>query len=248
MLNSPSGSDRSELMELARERFIQSDYRTTEVLLQQVMLSHKSNPEVFHMLGTIYYDQGKFNKAIKSFERALEIDPTFTDASVGLSIILNDLGRYDQGAEVFEEAQKYLDQKNASTDDPYISEKIAIKHEELGQLYFQHKKYKEALEQYLKASQLSTRTVEITMRIAECMELSGHARKAIKQLKNLIREYPQYVQARIKLGKIYYNAGKVVDALEAWESVLLRDPNNTECLRYIKMANETGASERPMTL
>ena len=240
--------EHSELFELAEERFIQNDYKTTEVLLQQLILSKDSNPEVFHMLGTIYYDQGKFNKAIKSFERALEIDPHFTDASVGLSIILNDLGRYEQGQEVFEKAQRLLDEKNSSVDDPYISEKIAIKHEELGQLYFQYKRYKEALEQYLKASQLSTRTVEITMKMVDCFEALGAHRKAIKSLKSLVHEYPQYIPSRVRLGKIYYNSGKIVDALEAWEAVLLRDPSNKECLQYIQMAQKHNAPERPLQL
>ena len=242
-----SSEEKSELLEIARERFRQNDYRTAEVLLQQVILLQKSNPEVFHMLGTIYYDQGKFNKAIKSFERALEIDPTFTDASVGLSIILNDLGRYQEGQKVFEDAQKLLDQR-VSASDPYTSEKLAIKHEELGQMYFQCKRYKEALEQYLKALQLSTRTVEITMKVVECFEALEAPRKAVKQLRFLIRDYPHYVQAGIKLGKIYYNMGKVVEALESWENVLLRDPANHECLRYIKVAHETGITQRPDAL
>ena len=125
--------DRSELLEVAKERFREDDYKTAEVLLQQVLLSNKKSPDVFHMLGTIYYDQGKFNKAIKAFQRALEIDPTFTDSSVGLSIILNDLGRYDEGQKVFEEAQKILDQRSQETD-PYTEEKLALKHEELGQI------------------------------------------------------------------------------------------------------------------
>lgn len=235
-----SNVDRSELFSLAKERFIDNDYKTAEVLLQQVILSNKSNPEVFHMLGTIYYDQGKFNKAIKSFERALEIEPTFTDASVGLSIILNDLGRYEEGQKVFHDAQVQLERQNPEADDPYVAEKLAIKHEELGQLYFQYKRYKEALEQYLKASNLSTRAVEITMKVVDCFEALDQPRKAIKQLRYLVREYPQYVQARIRLGKIYYNMNKVVDALECWEAVLLRDPDNKECLRYIQMAHDSG--------
>lgn len=234
--------EKSEVFEIAKERFKQNDYKTCELLLQQVILTQKGNSEAFHMLGTIYYDQGKFNRAIKSFERALEIDPTFTDASVGLSIILNDLGRYQEGQKVFVEAQKLLDQKtNAS--DPYISEKLAIKHEELGQMYFQYKRHKEALEQYLKASQLSTRAVEINMKIADCFEALGLPKKAIKQLKYIIRDYPQYFQARIRVGKIYYNMGKAVEALESWESVLLHDPNNSECLRYIKLAHEAGITQ-----
>jgi tetratricopeptide (TPR) repeat protein len=239
-----SNEDKSEIFELAKERFRQNDYRTAEILLQQAVLAEKQNPEAFHMLGTIYYDQGKFNKAIKSFERALEIDPSYTDASVGLSIILNDLGRYGEGQKVFEEAQKRLEQKS-QVSDPYTSERLAIKHEEVGQMYFQCKRYKEALEQYLKASELSTRTVEITMKIVDCFEALLESKKAIKQLRLLIRDYPQYVPARVKLGKIYYNIGKVADAVESWESVLLRDPGNKECLRFIKMAQETGITEAP---
>lgn len=233
--------DRSELLDLATQHFRENDYRTAEVLLQQVLLSNKRNPEVFQMLATIYYDQGKFNKAIKTFQKALDIDPTYTDASVGLSIILNDLGRYEEGKQVFDEAQTLLDKK-ANEIDPYTEEKIAIKHEELGQMYFQCKRYKEALEQYLKASQLSTRTVEITMKVVECFEALNSPRKAIKQLKFLIREYPQYTPARIKLGKIFYNSGKVVEAVEQWEGILLRDPENKEALKHIRMAQETGVT------
>src|SRR4051812_25935432 len=97
-----------ELIETAREYFIAGDYKRAEPLLQQGLLQNNRSPELFQMLATIYYDQGKFSKAIKTFKRALEIDPTYTDASVGLSIILNDLGKYDEGRKVFEEAQQAL--------------------------------------------------------------------------------------------------------------------------------------------
>src|SRR3954464_4297987 len=94
--------DKEELLSTARELFAENKYRGAEPLLQQLILLNSKVPEVFQMLGTIYYDQGKFNKAIRSFKRALELDPTYTDASVGLSIIYNDLGRYEEGKEVFE--------------------------------------------------------------------------------------------------------------------------------------------------
>ncbi|MEZ4870905.1 MAG: tetratricopeptide repeat protein [Bdellovibrionales bacterium] len=99
--------DQTELLVTAKEYFNEGQYRQAEPLLNQIILRNSKNADVFHMLGTIFYDQGKFNKAIRSFKRALEIDPTFTDASVGLSIILNDLGKYDEGQKVFEEAKKF---------------------------------------------------------------------------------------------------------------------------------------------
>ena len=95
----------------AREYFIANEYSLAEPLLNQCVLKNIKSPEVFHMLGTIYYDQGKFKKAIRSFKRALDIDPAFTDSSIGLSIIYNDLGQYEAGQQVFADARKILDQK-----------------------------------------------------------------------------------------------------------------------------------------
>ena len=217
----------------AKDNFIEGNYKMAEAMLAQLLLKPQRNPEIHQMLGTIYYDQGKFNKAIKSFQRALELDPTFTDASVGLSIILNDIGRYDEGKKVFDDAKKLLDLRS-NRPDPYIDEKIANKHEELADLYSQYKKFPEALEQLLKAQKLSSRRAEITMRIAEVMVQMGNSERAIKDLKSLVAEYPQFLPAKNKLGVILYNDGRTREAGDQWESVLMRDPNNPEAIRYLK--------------
>ena len=230
-----------EMLSVARENFISGNYKVAEPILQQLILKNGRNPEVFQMLATICYDKGQFNKAIKTFKRALEIDPTYTDASVGLSIILNDLGRYDEGKKVFHDAQALLDKKKAKTGgDPFLDEKIASKHEELADLYFQCKRYTESLEQLFKAQKLSTRKAEITLRICECFVRLGDSDRAIKDLKALIREYPQFVQARLKLGIIYYNSNNIAEATEQWENILVRDPKHAEANKYLKMAQAAG--------
>lgn len=230
-----------ELLDTAREHFREGNYRIAESLLQQLLLADGKNPEVFHMMATIYYDQGKFNKAVKTFKRALEIDPTYTDASVGLSIILNDLGKYEEGKKVFVEAQEALAKKSTEAD-PYIQEKLATKHDELGEMYFQYKRYDEALEQYFKALSLSTRKAELKMKIIECFIRKEDDARALKELKVLVQEYPQFVPARLKLGLMYYNQKKIVEAVEQWETVLLRDPEHPVALKYLQMAQETGST------
>lgn len=231
----------AELLETAREHFRESDYKVAEPLLQQLLVSDGKNPEVFHMLATIYYDQGKFNKAIRTFRRALEIDPTFTDASVGLSIILNDLGRYEEGKKVFIEAQEALAKKNTQTD-PYMLEKLATKHDELGELYFQYKRYDEAMEQYERALTLSSRKAELKMKVVECLMRKDDTARAFKELKALAQEYPSFAPARLKLGMMFYNAKRVTEAIEQWESVLLRDPEHPVALKYLQMAQQTGST------
>ena len=234
----------AELLETTREHFREGNTRVAESLLQQLLLSDAKNPEVFHMLATIYYDQGKFNKAIRTFRRALEIDPTYTDASVGLSIILNDLGRYEEGKKVFVEAQEALTRKSATVD-TYAQEKLALKHDELGELYFQYKRYDEALEQYQRALSMSTRKPELRMKIVEChmrRNAGDDQTEAMRELKGLVNEYPTFVPARLKLGLLYYNSRQVVAAIEQWETVLLRDPEHPVALKYLQMAQQTGST------
>ena len=143
-----------DMIDEAKKAFIDGNYKVAEPLLNQLILQSARNPEIYQMLATIFYDKGQFNKAIRTFKRALEIDPTYTDASVGLSIILNDLGRYEEGKKIFEDAKSLLDRKQGKLD-PHFEERIAAKHEELADLYFQCKRYPESLEQLTKAQKLS---------------------------------------------------------------------------------------------
>ena len=228
-----------DMLAEAKENFITGNYKVAEPILNQLILQNSRNAEIYQMLATISYDKGQFNKAIRTFRRALEIDPTYTDASVGLSIILNDLGKYDEGKQVFEEAQKLLDRKSGKMDS-YVEEKLASKHEELADIYFQYKYFSESLEQLFRAQKLTARKAEIAMRIAECHVKLGDSDRAVRELKALIREYPQFIPARLKLGVIYYNMNNLAEATEQWENILLRDPKHSEANQYLRMANAAG--------
>lgn len=228
-----------EMLGSAREFFRENKYNLAEPILNQLILKNAKSPEVFHMLGTIYYDQGKFNKAIRAFRRALELEPTYTDASVGLSIILNDLGKYEEGRKVFDDAKELL-AKQAGSEDPYINEKFSIKHDELGEMYFQHTRFKEALEQYFKALSMSSRKPELTMKIVECFVRLESPEKALKELRSLIKEYPGFLSARVRIGKILYDGGDVQGAIEQWEAATHREPGHGEAQRLLRQAQALG--------
>ncbi len=234
--------DSLEILQMAREAFVAGKYERAEPMLNQLLLIDNKNPEIFQMLATIYYDRSQFKKAIKTFRRALEIDPAYADASVGLSIILNDLGRYEEGKEIFESAQRELAVvRNIS--DPYLNERFAQKHLELGDLYFQYKRYTESTEQYYKALNLSSKRSEVLLKIAESFLLGGDPKRALKILRDLVAEYPSFLPAQIKLGLVLYHSNRVVEAVEEWERVLMRDPGNNDVKEYIRVAHEAGQTE-----
>lgn len=234
--------DNSDVIQMARESFIAGKYEKAEVLLNQLLLLDNKNPEIFQMLATIYYDRGQFKKAIKTFKRALEIDPTYTDASVGLSIILNDLGRYEEGKEVFESAQRELD-RIKTAGDPYLNERFATKHLELGDMYFQYKRFNEAADQYFKALALTARKPEASLKVAEALHQCGDSKRALKMLRDLTAEYPSFVPAQLKLGVVLFHSHRIVEAIEEWERVLMRDPNNKDAREYIRAAQNLGQTE-----
>ena len=229
-----------QLLDEAREAFIDGKYNEAEPLLMQPTLVKSNNPEVFQMLATIYYNRGQFNKAIKTFKKALEVDPTYSDAAVGLSIILNDLGKYDEAKKVFEQAQTIVDKKKVVPVHNQLEEKLSSKHIELAELYMQAKNYELAQDNYLKAYHLSHKKGDISLLIAECYVQAGQKDKAVKELKAVIKIDPKLIKPRLKLGLILYNSHLVAEAVEQWENILRIDPKNTEALRYLKMAQTTG--------
>ncbi|MGE0528572.1 MAG: tetratricopeptide repeat protein [Bdellovibrionales bacterium] len=233
-----------DMLATAREYFKENKYSLAEPILNQLILKNAKSPDVFHMLGTIYYDQGKFNKAIRAFRRALELEPTFTDASVGLSIILNDIGKYEEGRKVFDEAREML-ARQTSNDDPYINEKFSIKHDELGEMYFHHGRFKEALEQYFKALALSSRRPELTMKVVECFMRLQEPERALKELRSLVKDFPGFLSARIRLGKILYDSGDVAGAIEQWEATVQREPAHGEANRLLRQAQAL-TQQRPL--
>lgn len=231
-------SSTRELILTAKEAFIEGDYTTAEPLLQQALLKSNRDPEIYQMLATLAYDRGQFNKAIKTFKKALEVDPGYTDASVGLSIILNDLGRYDEAKSVFNKAQKLLDESKKN-EDPFIMGKISEKHLELGDLYFQIDRIEESLEQFFRAKKTISNPSKVILKIADCFVKTNKANRAIQELKEHLRDYPQHIEARLKLGLIFYQSNRVYEAVEEWERVVARDPQNSEAQHYLQLAKET---------
>lgn len=230
-----------QLIDEARSSFIDGDYATAEPILNQPTLLNSRNPEVLQMLATIYYDQGKFNKAINTFKKALELEPSYTDAAIGLSIILNDIGRYDEARQIFEKAQDQLDiQKKSQT--PDLNQLFSHKHAEMADQYLQHKRFDEAAEQYLKALYLATEKVDLTLRLSECYLQAGLKDKAIRELKALLATQPRLGAPRLKLGLILYNSHHIAEAVDQWENVLRFEPQNQEASRYLKMAQMAGVT------
>lgn len=214
------------IFDTASNHFSAGDYKKTEPILNQLVLKNYKNAKLFYMLGAIQYQKNEIKKAIRSFKRSLEIDPSFTDAGIGLSVIYNDLGHYEEGKKVFANTQKQLKKPSASQQPIVRDSKAKIflaKHLELAKLYNDDKNYSEALQQLLKAKKFSDDGIKIQILISECLLNMKEYQKAIHELNDIISKDPKNVPALMRLGQIQTLTGQKNMAQNTFEKVLLID-------------------------
>lgn len=231
-----------QIKERSSDRVIQDllskrEYSQASLLIQEKLKKENEAADAHYLLGVMNYFQGQVSKAVENLKQCLALDPHHTDAAICLSVLYNDVGRYDDAKKVFELANQSVTHKYSGNDGG-INRKFAVKHLELADLYFRYRRYDEAIEEYGKAAALDPTIYEIRIRRAKAYAKKGFLTRAMQELQHLKGEAPQYYPARIQLGLLHYSQGNILDAELEWESVRELDPANREAHAYLEMAKQ----------
>lgn len=245
--NRTSGSRPSSSAEPARhfpqqtkriqELINRKEYGKAEALIKEELRRDPDNADAHYFLGIMYYYQGDLGHTVENLKKCLMIDPRHTDAAICLSVLYNDIGKYDEAKRVFEQANQSVAHKRTG-DDPGIDRKFAVKHMEVADLYFRYRRYDEAIEEYSKAALLDPTAFEIRIRRAKAYAKKGFVTRAIQELQQLKSENPRFIPARIQLGLLHYSQGNLLDAELEWEQTLEVDPTHREAAAYLEMAKD----------
>lgn len=237
----------SDLMKKAKEAFQKNDLKTASLLLNEVIEQNPQSTEGFFYLANVFHLRGELGKAVKGFQRVLELDPHHTDAAISLSVIYNDIGKYEEAKAIFEKANNQVkNTQGQGLSDPHLNRKFSLKHYELGEMYASYSRYEEALFEYNKAVNLDPDNLELRIKIAKTYTKKGFTSKAFEELKRLKNEQPGYMPARIALGLLYYGNGNIIEAQAEWQNALSRDPDHAEAQMYLSLSR--GATETNLTL
>ena len=247
MKKTTASNKQSATLESAQRYFNDGLYERALPLLNSLVSQNLKSPDLHHMLGTIHYEKGQFKSSILSFKRALHIDPYFTDSSIGLSVVLNDLGKYQQAQEVFKDAQVKL--KKLNSDQPVenlnsvksVNSEIAQKHYELSQLYKSNQQPQLAFQNLVQYEELRGETMETVLEKAELQRRLSNFSFAAEIMKSWWNDDPQLSNQNffLKLAELYYLDRKVVAALETCALGLKLGPKNSELLDLHKRLTNT---------
>ena len=228
---------RNESDRAIQDLITRKDFGSAEALIQKKLATDPNSADAYYLMGVMHYFQGKITPTVDNLKKALSIDPAHTDAAICLSVLYNDVGRYDEARRVFEQANQSVAHRRANTE-LGVDKKFAVKHLELADLYFRYRRYDEAIDEYTKAAVLDPTTLDIRIRRAKAQAKKGFVTRAMQELEQLKAEQPRYIEARIQLGLLQYSQGNVLDAELEWETVLDIEPANREAVAYLEMAKK----------
>ncbi|MFQ5735746.1 MAG: tetratricopeptide repeat protein [Thermodesulfobacteriota bacterium] len=217
-----------------KKAFEEKNYDNALQYLEKVAADKSNFADVYNMLGLVYYHSSRFEDAINAFKKALEINPKYTEVSLNLAVVYNELGQFDKSTEVYGMARKTR-RNEQSYLDPYVKGKVANMHAGLGAIYKDLGFYAQAVEEYRKALLLHPEFVDIKTSLGVVYRDMMDYASSVRELEETVKINPDYPTSRIQLGLTYYTMGQYEKAKTEWLKVLRKDPSDKMAQMYMNL-------------
>jgi len=124
--------------EMADLRMARKEYREAADCYRQLTEKYPKNPVYHNKLGIAYHQMGELKLALKSYERAVKVEPAYADA-------MNNIGT------VWYQRKKYGKAVKAYRKGIALHPEMAVLHSNLGYAYFAQNKMEEAIASFRQA-------------------------------------------------------------------------------------------------
>ncbi len=228
------------LVERAKERFELQDYYGCVHLLDEVIQTGKAFADAHHLLGLALHLSGRSEKALESFDRALDLNAQYHEAHVHRGIVLNDLGRTAEAEEAFRSAAAARGTDRDGIPGHHAA-KLANHHAHLGEAYAEAGAMDAAIDQYRTALRLGPTFHDLRYRLARMLLEVGRSLEAREELETLAAAKPDARNIHSTLGLAYYVSGELDRAQAIWNAIQQKHPDDTRVRAYLAMlrrANE----------
>ena len=207
----------SGLLDTARARFTNRDYYGALLCLDDAEGTGRAYADVHHLRGLCFSLLDRSDEALEAFDAALVLNPRYVEAHLHRGLVLNQLGHTDAAAAAFASA--------ASAEGPavaglpaHLAAHVANEHARLGELYAEAGALVEAVREYRRAVDLGPAFLDLRLRLARLLIESGNPLQARETLEGILRDRPDWIDARVQLGLARYLAGDTAGARDVWRA------------------------------
>lgn len=195
---------------LARE---QAGYwRDTETLFRHTLEVTKDNYAAYSILSSVYFEEGKLDKATAYCQRALDIKPNYPDALNNFGAILEAKGS-NESLEAYREALRM---------DPNHTGALY----NLGNALMARGKQEEALGYFEKVLKLKPGSLETLNNMANALAALGRLDEAIADYRYALRVQPDQPKVLRNLGAALAKQKNFSEAIACYQGVLQSMPND----------------------
>ncbi len=202
---------------------------------KMIRMKETENPEAYDLTlrGWAYFQQ--FSRetnalAEEVFEKAIELDPSYPSAHIGLvwtKLVAGRLG-WSQDPDVMEQVLA-MAQKSVA-----LNESLSEAHTLLGTVYLWRRQHDEAIEELERAIALDPNDAEALYGLASAMSFVGRPKEAIRIIKKAMRLNPHYPERYVyNLGRAYFQVGKYREAIPLLTEAHIKNPNFPPVLYYM---------------
>ncbi len=233
-----------QLLVLGREHYAKREFEQAEHMLRMVLEEEDRYADVHDMLGVIAHSRGNLVVAERHFERALELNPAYTEAALNLAVTYNDRGKYERAREVYARI-KVGPGGTPQGLDPFARGKIANMHSDLGVAYHDAGLVREAIVEYEKAVALCPDFADLQTKLGMLLREINDLPNARRHYEAALRAKPHYIPAHLQLGVILLALGDGKAAEEHWKQVVALEPENSQARMYLRMLERPLVSKPP---
>jgi len=191
---------------------------------KQAIKQDKKNPYFYKGLGLAYAQLNEFKDAAKAFEKALDLNPYYTDVRNDLGTVLMLRGKREEGKQEFLAA--FNDPTNPTPE-------IAARN--LGRAFLEEKNYAQALSWFRTSLNRNSTYDDAHLGVADTLVALGRLDEAITQLEVAVGPMPKSAALQGALGTALYRAGRFTEARTHLEQAARLDPAGPNGLGAVQL-------------
>ncbi len=190
-------------------------WRDSESLWTHTLACTSDNPNACYNLGSALLEKDDVDKAIRQFQRALQMDPDYAETHNNLGDALLQQGKVDEAITQFQMALKI----EPGLMQPYYN---------LGNALLQQGKVDEAVVQFQKALKINPSYADAQNNLGNALLQKGEVDEAIAHDQEALRINPDFADAHNNLGNALLQKGDVDGAFAQFQQALQIKPNYAE--------------------
>jgi tetratricopeptide (TPR) repeat protein len=178
---------------------------------------------LYHFMGHAYDKNEEYEKSIKAYTKAIQINPNKDEAYYNMGLIYVKRREYNKAIELFQKTVKI----NPKYEDAYFN---------MGVIYEERKKYDKAIELYQKTVELNPRNINMYNIIGDLYYDKKEYKKAINAYRKIIQINPKKDDAYYYMACSYYANKEYEEAIKIYKKSIKINPKKNNAYSYMSIS------------